>query len=107
MRQDEASNPFFGFSQNINQPLLSALWFRLEHVFPARRQRQTHEDALHAGARRVEAKGSAAVVDQVKLDVLAPADLLPFLVLFRKRHVLALLDDGNIAGYKGFEAVLG
>ena len=43
---------------------------------------------------------------QVELDILAPADLLPLLLLLGEGHVLALVDDGDVVGRKRLECVL-
>ncbi|KAI6756477.1 hypothetical protein HG530_012213 [Fusarium avenaceum] len=54
----------------------------------------------------VEAKCSATIVHQVELDVLATSQLLPVLLRLSVRHILALLDDGNVRGEESLETVL-
>ena len=75
------------------------------HVGPASGARQTHEDTLDAGVRGAQTEASAAVVDEVKLDVAAAAQLLPLLLGWGEGHVLAALDDGHVGGEEGGEAV--
>ncbi len=92
--------------QHLDQARLPALGLGLIHVLPARRQGHAHQDALHPRPRRVQPKGGPAVVHQVELDVLPPADLLPLLLLLRERHVLALVDDGHVRRDERLERVL-
>lgn len=53
------------------------------------------------GSRGTEPKLGASVVEEVKLDVLAPSEQLPFTLSQTERLILALLHYGYVAGDDG------
>jgi hypothetical protein len=99
-------HPIGGLLQHVHQAFLPRAHLGRMHVLPPRRQRQTHKNALHPRARRVQAKTRASVVHEVEFHVASAAQLLPCLFVLRVGHVFALLNEGQVAGQEGVEAVL-
>lgn len=75
-------------------------------IHPAGGKGEGHEDGLDASP-SLQAKGCAAVIDEVKLDVAAAAELLPLLLLRGEGIVLVLDNEGAVGLDNAVDAVCG
>mmetsp|Transcript_57784 Transcript_57784/g.132724 ORF Transcript_57784/g.132724 Transcript_57784/m.132724 type:complete len:209 (+) Transcript_57784:433-1059(+) len=73
-------------------------------ILPPRCLRKRHENALDATA-RLEAEDSAAVVDEVELDITAASHLLPLSLFLRERIILVLLNQRQVGRHDRIEAL--
>lgn len=76
------------------------------HILPAGRKRQAHEDTFYAGSGGVKSKRGTPIVDEIKLYISSAANLLPLLHFGGEGHVLSAIDNGDVGGQEGSEAIL-
>lgn len=59
-------DPVFGSLEDVHKIGLTALGRRFVHVFPACRQRQSHQNGFDAGSRRAQTKPTANMLGFIK-----------------------------------------
>lgn len=99
-------NPLLRGLQHLDESRLSAPLLRGVHILPARRSRQAHQNTLNPRTWCIQSKGGTSIMNQVELDVSAPTNLLPLLLLRRKRHILPLINNGQIRRQERLQARL-